>query len=69
MVPETSAIQSNDEGDRAEHRVTVGKGSAYDFYLSRELKHAAIVRAPHLHRWWMFLLRKGWKSRPVSGSN
>ena len=46
MVPETSAIQSNDEVDRAEHRVTVGKGSAYDLYLSRELKHAEIVRAP-----------------------
>jgi polar amino acid transport system substrate-binding protein len=24
----------------------VGKGSAYDLYLSRELKHAQIVRAP-----------------------
>ena len=32
--------------DRAEHRVAVGKGSAYDLYLSRELKHAQIVRAP-----------------------
>jgi ABC-type amino acid transport substrate-binding protein len=27
-------------------RVTVGAGSAYDLYLSRELKQAQIVRAP-----------------------
>ena len=27
-------------------RVAVGKGSAYDLYLSRELKSAEIVRAP-----------------------
>ncbi len=27
-------------------RVVVGAGSAYDLYLSRELKHATLVRAP-----------------------
>jgi polar amino acid transport system substrate-binding protein len=46
MVPEVSSIQSNDEIDRPGNRVTVGKGSAYDLYLTRELKHAQIVRAP-----------------------
>jgi polar amino acid transport system substrate-binding protein len=46
LVPQDSAIQSNDEVDREGIRVTVGKGSAYDLFLNRELKHADIVRAP-----------------------
>lgn len=46
MVPNNSPIQSNEEVDRTGHRVTVGKGSAYDLYLSRELRQAQIVRAP-----------------------
>ena len=46
MVRTDSNIQSNDEVDAAGHRVTVGKGSAYDLFLTRELKRADIVRAP-----------------------
>ena len=46
MVRNDSAIQSNSEVDHAHVRVAVGKGSAYDLFLSRELKHAQIVRAP-----------------------
>ena len=46
MVPESSVIQTNEEVDRAGIRVTVGNGSAYDLFLTRELKHAEIVRAP-----------------------
>lgn len=46
MVRADSKLQSNDEVDQTEHRVTVGKGSAYDLFLSRELKRAEIVRAP-----------------------
>ena len=46
MVPEASTIHSNDQVDNAGVRVVVGKGSAYDLYLTRELKHATIVRAP-----------------------
>ena len=46
MVRADSDIQSNDEVDSAGHRVTVGKGSAYDLFLTRELKQAEIVRAP-----------------------
>lgn len=45
LVPQDSDIQSNDEVDREGIRVTVGKGSAYDLYLTRELKKAEIVRA------------------------
>ncbi len=46
LVRQDSPLQSNDEVDRPGTRVVVGKGSAYDLHLSRELKHAEIVRAP-----------------------
>jgi polar amino acid transport system substrate-binding protein len=46
MVPVNSAIRSNEEVDREGNRVAVGAGSAYDLYLTRELRHAQIVRAP-----------------------
>ncbi|MGE4241170.1 ABC transporter substrate-binding protein [Ramlibacter sp.] len=44
LVRNDSPLQANEEVDRAGHRVVVGKGSAYDLFLSRELKHAEIVR-------------------------
>jgi polar amino acid transport system substrate-binding protein len=46
LVPADSPIRSNDEVDREGRSVVVGKGSAYDLYLTRELKAARIVRAP-----------------------
>lgn len=46
MVPNASPIRTNEDVDRPGIRVTVGKGSAYDLYLTRELKQAEIVRAP-----------------------
>jgi polar amino acid transport system substrate-binding protein len=45
LVRDDSPIRSNDEVDRAGRSVVVGKGSAYDLFLTRELKQAAIVRA------------------------
>ena len=45
LVRQDSPLQNNDEVDQPSHRVTVGKGSAYDLYLSRHLQHAEIVRA------------------------
>jgi polar amino acid transport system substrate-binding protein len=45
LVRENSPLQRNEEVDRPDLRVTVGAGSAYDLYLSRELKQAQIVRA------------------------
>jgi polar amino acid transport system substrate-binding protein len=44
-VPEASPLQHNDEVDRAGHRIVVGQGSAYDLYLSREIRAATLVRA------------------------
>ena len=46
MVREDSPLQHNEEVDRAGVRVTVGAGSAYDLFLTRELRHATIERAP-----------------------
>jgi polar amino acid transport system substrate-binding protein len=46
MVPADSAIVANEEVDDPKHRVVVGKGSAYDLFLTRELKRAELVRAP-----------------------
>ena len=45
LVPQNSPIRQNGEVDRAGIRVVVGAGSAYDLYLTRELKQASIVRA------------------------
>ncbi|WP_459615822.1 transporter substrate-binding domain-containing protein [Bordetella sp. 2513F-2] len=46
LVRRDSPLQRNDEVDRPGTRVAVGKGSAYDLHLTRELKHAQILRAP-----------------------
>jgi polar amino acid transport system substrate-binding protein len=46
LVPADSAIKRNEDVDRDGVRVVVGRGSAYDLYLTRALKKAKIVRAP-----------------------
>jgi polar amino acid transport system substrate-binding protein len=46
LVRNDSPITANAQVDVAANRVVVGKGSAYDLFLTRELKQAAIVRAP-----------------------
>jgi len=45
LVAQSSPLQANEEVDREGHRVVVGKGSAYDLHLTRELKKAGIIRA------------------------
>lgn len=46
LVRDESPIRANEEVDRAGQSVVVGKGSAYDLHLTRELRNATIVRAP-----------------------
>lgn len=46
LVREASNITSNDQVDQVGVSVTVGKGSAYDLFLTREIKNAHIHRAP-----------------------
>lgn len=45
MVPAGSSIRALDEVDRTGVRIAVASKSAYDLYLSRNLKHAKLVRA------------------------
>jgi len=46
LVRNDSLLRSNDQVDREGTRVAVGLRSAYDLFLSRELKRAKIERAP-----------------------
>jgi polar amino acid transport system substrate-binding protein len=46
MVRENSPLKSNAEVDRPGNRVVVGRGSAYDLFLTRNLKQAKIERTP-----------------------
>lgn len=44
LVRDDSPIRTNADVDQQHNRVAVGKGSAYDLFLTRELKAAQIVR-------------------------
>ena len=46
LVRTGSPLRDNAEVDREGTRVAVGKGSAYDLFLTREIKRATLVRAP-----------------------
>ena len=46
LVSTDSPLMRNEEVDAKGIRIAVGKGSAYDLYLTREIKHAQIQRAP-----------------------
>ena len=46
LVKNHSPLTDNAQVDQAQHRVVVGQGSAYDLFLTRELKAAQLVRAP-----------------------
>ena len=45
LVPAGSTIRSIDEVDRPGVRIATAVNSAYDLYLSRNLKHATLIRA------------------------
>ena len=46
LVRDVSPITTNEQVDQPGVTVAVGKDSAYDLYLTRELHHATIVRIP-----------------------
>jgi polar amino acid transport system substrate-binding protein len=46
LVKVESPITENSQVDDSMNRVVVGNGSAYDLYLTRELRNAHIVKAP-----------------------
>jgi len=45
MVKASSPLKANEEVDVAGNEIVVGKGSAYDLYLTREIKNATLLRA------------------------
>ncbi|MBC5786277.1 ABC transporter substrate-binding protein [Ramlibacter sp. USB13] len=45
-VREASPLRRNEDVDRPGTRIAVGRGSAYDLYLTREIKAASLVRVP-----------------------
>jgi polar amino acid transport system substrate-binding protein len=46
LVRQGSPLSANAEVDRPGIRIMVGRGSAYDLYLGRELKSAQLLRTP-----------------------
>jgi len=46
LVRTDSPLQANEQVDHAGTRLVVGKGSAYDLFLTREIKQATLERAP-----------------------
>lgn len=46
LVRQASLLQANADVDRPGTRIAVGKGSAYDLFLTRALKAATLVHAP-----------------------
>ena len=46
LVANNSPLTSNEQVDKKGIRIAVGKASAYDLFLTREIKHAEIQRAP-----------------------
>jgi polar amino acid transport system substrate-binding protein len=46
LVPAASPLQKNEDVDAPGVRIAVSRGSAYDLFLSRNIKRATLVRAP-----------------------
>ncbi len=46
LVPDASALRTVSDADRAGARIAVGLKTAYDLHLTRQLRHAELVRAP-----------------------
>lgn len=46
LVPDASPLRAIEDADREGAQIAVGRGSAYDLYLTRKLKLASIRRAP-----------------------
>lgn len=45
MVKTSSTLKNNEEVDATGNEIVVGKGSAYDLYLTREIKKATLLRS------------------------
>ena len=59
LVREASTIRRNEDVDKRGNRIAVGDGSAYDLYLTREIKNARLVKAPTSPQVVDFFLARG----------
>ncbi len=59
LVPAGSKLQSMDEVDRAGVRIAISARSAYDLYLSRHLKNAALVRVEGIDAAYRHFVNEG----------
>ena len=46
LVAKDSPLRTNEDVDRTGVRIAVGRGSAYDLFLTRAIRQATLVRAP-----------------------
>jgi len=58
LVPVGSPLQRIEDVDRDGMRIAVTAGSAYDLFLSRELKHAQLVRAENTPKSFELMLEQ-----------
>lgn len=68
MVPEESALRDVADFDREGMKIAVGLKTAYDLFLTRELKHAQIVRGESSSAAIELYLKGGSTRSPVCGS-
>lgn len=59
LVPADSALATIADVDRPGVRIATSGGSAYDLWLTRNLKHAELVRAPNIGASFDLFIEKG----------
>lgn len=65
LIPPDSTIASVADVDQADHQIAVKERSAYDLWLTENLRHATLVRAPSLDE--SFTLFKDKKLHALAG--
>lgn len=68
LVRRESQFTTNEDVDRPGVRIAVGKGAAYDLYLSRTLQYATIERAPTTPTAVDLFLKRTLRSQQVCAS-
>ena len=61
VVRDDSGFKVNDDVDRQGVRIVVGKGSAYDLYLSKAIEQASLVRVPTTAEVLPAMVREGYE--------
>jgi polar amino acid transport system substrate-binding protein len=62
LLRDDSTVRTSEDVDQTHNRVAVGRGSAYDLFLTPELKAPQIARAPSSPNVMQTFLDRTWKS-------